>query len=132
MEAAELALFLEVGRRAGSRLAEMEVETDRGARNGEPIDQHILDECVRLQSRKRVIKLHHDGAVECGRGEQAQLGGLVGQAKQRLIRPEEGPGMRLKGQRRRRAPKSAGAAPGPPPPPADAPPQPPPPPPPRP
>src|SRR5882672_8235856 len=100
MEAAQLTLFLKVDWRARSRLAEVEVETNRGARNGEPIDQHLLDEGVGLQRRKRVIKLHHDGAVECGRGEQAQLGGLVGQAKQRLIRPEEGSGMGLKGQRR--------------------------------
>src|SRR5260221_8717634 len=55
MKAAQLALFLEVGRRAGSRLAEVEVETDRGARNGEPVDQHLFDEGVSLQSRKRAI-----------------------------------------------------------------------------
>src|SRR5262245_26810163 len=110
MEAADVTLLLEVSRCAGSRLAEMEIEADRDARGGKSVDQHLFDERGRLKSRERVIELHHDGTVEPGRGEQAELGGLVGQAKKRLVRIEEGAGMRLEGQRRRRAPEGAGAA----------------------
>ena len=90
----------------------MEIEADRDARGGKSVDQHLFDECGRFQSRERVIELHHDGAVEAGRGEQAQLLGGIGQVEQRLARIEESARMRLEGQRRRRASERAGAPDG--------------------
>src|SRR5215470_1127668 len=105
MEPADVAFLLEVGRSTGSRLAEMEVEAHRDARNRKPVDQHSFDESGRLQSRERLIELHHDGAVELRRGEQAQLCGLVGQAKKRLVWLEKGARMRFEGQRRGRPPE---------------------------
>ena len=107
VEATQLALFLEIGRRARPRPAEMEIETDGGAGDGEPVDEHLFDELSGLQSRKCGVKLHHDRAVEFCRGQQPQLGGLVGQAKQRLVRIEVGTRMRLESQRCRRAQEGA-------------------------
>ena len=55
---------------------------------------------VRLAKRR--VESQHDRAVEPGRGQQPQFGGLVGQPEQRLAGVEESARMRLEGQRRRR------------------------------
>ena len=53
-------------------------------------------------SASAASNVQHDGAGEPGGREQAQLGALVGEPEQRLLRPEEAARMRLEGQRRRR------------------------------
>ena len=47
--------------------------------------------------------------VESGRGQEAQLRALVGEAEQRLVRAEERARMRLEGQRRGRPAERLGA-----------------------
>ena len=44
------------------------VEADRDARDGKPVDQHALDEGCGIEGGERTVELHHDGAIECGRG----------------------------------------------------------------
>jgi hypothetical protein len=83
----------------------MKVEADGNARDSKAIDQHLFDERGRLQGRELVIEPHHDGTVETGRSKQAQLRSLVGQAKKRFVRLEDGAGVRLEGQHCRWAPK---------------------------
>ncbi len=75
---------------------------DGGARDAEPMQQDVVDEVLGRGLRQRGVEGQHDRAVEPGAGEQAQLGALVGQAEQRLLRPEEAARMRLEGQRRSR------------------------------
>ena len=80
----------------------MKIEADDDAGDGEPSDQNTRDELGGGQTRQRRIERQHDRAVEPGGGQQPQLRALVGQTKQRLVRPEEAAGMRLEGERRRR------------------------------
>jgi hypothetical protein len=82
--------------------AEMKIEADDDAGDGEPSDQNARDELGGGQTRQRRIERQHDRAVEPDSGQQPQLRALVGQTKQRLVRPEEAAGMRLEGERRRR------------------------------
>ena len=96
-------------RRAGAVLAEMKVEADHGPADAEPPDQNIADELIRGQARQSCVKGQDDRTIEPGRGEQPQLGVLVGQAKQRLAGMEEGPRMRLEGQHRGRLAEATGA-----------------------
>ena len=88
--------------RAGPVGAEMEIEADRDAGDREPVEQDALDEFLGAQRRQRRVEAQHDRAVEPGRRQQPQLVALVGEAEQRLLRPEEAARMRLEGQRGRR------------------------------
>ena len=89
-------------RRSGALVAEAEVEADRRSGNAEPAQQDIVDEILRLGLGQRRIELEHNRAGEAGRREQAQLGPFVGEAEQRLPRPQEPARMRLERQRDRR------------------------------
>ncbi len=82
--------------------AEVEVEADHGAGDGKALDQDAVDEFLRRKAGQRRVEGEHDRAVEPGRGQKPQFGGLVGQPEQRLAGIEEGARMRLEGQRRRR------------------------------
>ena len=95
-------------RRAGPVGAEMKIKADCRSGHGEALDQDALDEILSGQVCQRLVEREHDGAVEPGGGEEAQFGCRVGQAEQRLAGMEEGPRVRLEGQRRRRPPKRRG------------------------
>ncbi len=97
-------------RRAGSAHAEVEVKPDHGAAHREPLDQDAADEVGRGQMGQRSVEGKHDRAVESGRRQQPQFGGLVGQPEQRLAGIEESARMRLESQRRGRLAQSLGAA----------------------
>src|SRR5215470_19411857 len=73
------------------------------------MEQDIVDEIVGRGLRQRGVEGQYDRAVEPGAGEQAQLGALVGQAEQRLLRAEEAARMRLEGERRGRSAERARA-----------------------
>ena len=64
-------------RRAAPRLAEMEVEADHRAADGEPVHQDALDELLGAEARQRGVEGEQDRAVEPGRGQQPELGGLA-------------------------------------------------------
>ncbi len=87
----------------------MEIEADRHATDRELIDQNTADEVFRRESSQCRIEPQHDGAVEVGAGEQAQLGALVGEAEERRLGPEDAAWMRLESHRRRRPAERAGA-----------------------
>ena len=89
----------------------MEVEADHDAGDREALDQDPAHEVLGRQRRERRVEPHHDRAVEPGPGEQTQLGGLVAQAKHRLVRPEDRARMRLEGERRRAVARARGRAP---------------------
>ena len=90
--------------------AEAEIESDHGAGNSQPLKQDVLDEALCRRLRQRGVELEHDGAGKAGRREQAQLGGLVGEAEQRLLRPEEAARMGLEGEDRGGPAERLGAA----------------------
>ena len=90
-------------------LAEMEVEADHGAGDGEAVDQNALDEVLGAEPRQRRVEGEHDRAVEPGRGQQPELGGLRGEVERGLVRAEERARMRLEGEHRRRPVRRLGA-----------------------
>ena len=61
------------------------------------------DEFLGAEPGQRRVEGQHDRAVEPGRGQQPELGGLRGEVERRLVGLEEGARMRLEGQHRRRA-----------------------------
>ena len=75
-EAVGRALRLEELRRAPALLAEMEVEADGGAADRQPFDQDVGDELLGGEPGERGVEGEHHRAVEPGRGQQPQLGGL--------------------------------------------------------
>ena len=83
-------------RRARAVLAEVEVEPDHRAGDRQPLDQHAGDEFVGREIGERAIECEHDCAIEAGRGQEPQLGGLLGQPESRHLRAEEAQRMRLK------------------------------------
>ena len=89
--------------------AEMKIEADCDAGHGKPPDQNAGDEVVRGKTRQRLVEPQHDRAVEPGRGQEAELGALVREAEQRLVRAEDAAGMRLEGERRGRPAERPGA-----------------------
>ena len=96
-------------RRAAPRLAEMEVEADHRAADGEPVHQDAFDKLLGAEAGQRGVEIEQDCAVEPGRGEQPELGDLGREVERRLVRAEEGPRMRLEGQHRRRPVRRLGA-----------------------
>ena len=96
-------------RGAGAVVPEAEIEPHHGARDTQPVQQDVVDEALRRRLRQRRVEPQHDGARKPGRREQAQLGGLVGEAEQRLLRPQEAARMGLEGQRGGRPCERAGA-----------------------
>ena len=87
----------------------MEIEADRNAGDRQPLDQDARDEVLGRELGQRRVEPQHDGAVEPGRRQQPQLRPLVGQAEQRLVRPEEAARVRLEGERRGRPAERLGA-----------------------
>jgi len=86
----------------------MKIKPDCGAANGKVVYQDALDEIVRAQFRQACVEGKYDRAVEASRREQPQLGGLVGEAEQRLLRIKERAWMRLEGERGRWLAECAG------------------------
>ena len=86
------ALRREIFGRARTVEAEMKIEADGDAGDGEPPDQDARDEILRGKPRQRRVEAQHDRAVEPGRGQEPQLRALVGEAEQRLVGPEEAAG----------------------------------------
>src|SRR4029077_7084555 len=101
-KAVPLAFYLEKIRRAGAIGAEMKVEADRRAADGEAVDKNALDEIFGSQFGKVGVEGQHNRAVEPGGGEQAQFGGFGSEPEQWFIGIEEGTRMRLEGERSRR------------------------------
>ena len=99
----------EIVGRAGAVEAEMKVEADGDAGDGKSIDQYARHEILGGKARERGVEPQHDRAGEAGRGQQAQLRAFVREAEQRLVRTEEGAGMRFEGQRRGRPGERLGA-----------------------
>ena len=87
----------------------MEVEADRRAADAEAADQNALDEIFRRRGGELRVEIHDDGAVEPARRQQAQLVARAGELEQRVLRAQEKPRMRRKGQRRGRAAQRLGA-----------------------
>jgi hypothetical protein len=85
-------------RRSGAVGAEMEIEADGDAGDRQLVEQDALDEIIGAQRRQCGVEPEHDRAVEAGRLQQAQLVALVGQAEQRLVRPEKTARVRLEGE----------------------------------
>ena len=73
----------------------MKIEADGRTANAEPADQDARDELLRRQRGERGVEGEHQRAVEAGGGEQAQLRGLIGQAKHRIGRAQQLARMRL-------------------------------------
>ena len=97
-KAVALALRLQEFRRAGAIGAEMKIEADRRAADGKTLHQYPLDEIFRAEFGQGGVEGKHDCAVKSGGGEKPQFGGFVSKSKQRLIRTEECPRMRLEGK----------------------------------
>ena len=72
-----------------------------------------LDELLGAEPGQRRVEGEHDRAVEPGRGQQPELGGLRGEVERRLVGLEEGARMRLEGEHRRRAVGRLARAPSP-------------------
>ena len=96
-------------RGAAPRLAEMEVEADHGAGDGEPVDQDLFDELLGGEPGQRRVEGEQDRAVQAGRGEQPELGCLRGEVERGLVRAEKRAGMRLEGEHRRGSVRRLGA-----------------------
>ena len=63
-------------------LAEMKVKADHRPAHCKPLEQYAGNKLLGGEARQRCIEGEHDGAVEPGRGEKAELGTLVGKAEQ--------------------------------------------------
>ena len=103
------ALRREIFGRTRTVETEMKIEADGDAGDREPLDQYACDEILRGETCQRRVEAQHDRAVEPGGGQEPQLRALVGEAEQRLVRPEEAAGMRLEGERGRRPAQRLGA-----------------------
>ena len=84
-------------------MSEMKIEADGRAANAEPAHEDAHDELFRAQRREGLVERQHQRAVEPGRGEQAQLGLLVGQPEDRVVRPQHLARVGLEGDRDRPA-----------------------------
>ena len=73
------------------------------------MEQDVVDEVFGRRFRQRRVEPEHDRTGKPRRREQAELRALVGEPKERLLRPEEAARMRLEGQRRRRPAERQGA-----------------------
>jgi len=80
----------------------MEVVADGDPRNSEPLDQFMVNEILRAGPGAGLVEGHDDGAGKAGCGQQAQLGGLVGQPELGGVGAEVAPWVRLEGDRQRR------------------------------
>ncbi len=94
------ALLLQILRRAGAVLAEMEIEANGRAADAETAHENLLDEFFRRGRHQRRVEGHDDGAIESGACKQAQLVALARKLEQRVLRPQELSRVRREGERR--------------------------------
>ena len=83
---------------AGARAAEAEVRADQQPAHAEPLDQHVLDEGLRLERRERAVEARDDHARDAEHAHHVELAAQAREPRGRVRRREELARMRIEGE----------------------------------
>ncbi len=98
------------GEIAGAIVSEQEVRADPDLRDPEPVDEHGLDEGLRVPARHLEREAHDRGAMQAGVGEGVDLLRLRHQQRRRLVGADDAGRVRIEGHDHRRRAALAGDA----------------------